>query len=244
MSGAEDVADEHAGAEDAADAGDDQDDGKVTIRQVYQVNVGKKHVWYPDIQAVSNLVFFKLDKYDRQLTKMCCGTSMNRHKSKGNVVTLGAKRFWRDTNLTRKKARDNFVKTVLKNSMLEAGQQVPPNHKFREARDDDRWFSGQDWIELKLPCIDGFGELNVKAIWQIRGPLFLELKEEVIEYVIESLKQSTELDPASPKRKRKRKKASTPQKERDPHDGLRQMLKAMLQMVVNLLLFQWSQSWL
>ena len=61
-----------------SDHGAEEDD-RVAIAQVHRVTFGNK-AWYPDIQTADNRVFFKIDKHDRELTKITLGKGINRQE--------------------------------------------------------------------------------------------------------------------------------------------------------------------
>eukprot|EP00438_Fugacium_kawagutii_P029031 Skav201322 [mRNA] locus=scaffold4795:6104:6781:+ [translate_table: standard] len=206
-------------AESASASDGEQDALQVKIAQVYAITVGR-HVWHPDIQTAENQTYFKLDKFDRQLTKIVMGKGVHRHKKTNKeVVSMSTKAIWNDMLLIRKRACNVALKELLKSNMEQAGQEVPANHKFREARDDDRWLMPLGQVKMTLPAVAGRDELVVKALWQVKGALWLELNAENVLHCIHAIRDSEEAGPKSPKRKRRRKRGSqsaTPPKARRP----------------------------
>ena len=100
-------------------------------------------------------------------------------------------------------------------AMEETGDEVPANYRFRDARDDDKWLVRKEAVELHCPALDNHPGMVIMALWQIHGPLFLELTEDAVKYCVEAIRQSPETVPSSPKRKRRkrlRRSASTPRK--------------------------------
>lgn len=196
-----------------SDHGAEEDD-RVAIAQVHRVTFGNK-AWYPDIQTADNRVFFKIDKHDRELTKITLGKGINRHKNKGEIRTLSKLRWLADMHALRKQACNSAIHDVLRAAITENGDDVPANFRFRDAREDDKWLVRKEVVELHCPALDNYPATVIMALWQIRGPLFLELTEECVKYCVAAIKQSPEAVPCSPKRKRKKKhrrSASTPRK--------------------------------
>lgn len=205
-----------ASGSDGELAGEEEGE-EIKIAQVYAVTIGR-HVWYPDIQTADNHTYFKLDKSDRQLTKIVMGKGMQRHtKTNKEVVSLSSKAFWNDMMQNRRRACNMAIKDLLKHNMEQAGQEVPPNHKFRDARDDDRWLVHHGQVKMTLPPVQDHGELVFKALWQVKGALWLELRPETVMHCIRLLRESEDVVHRSPKRKRKKKRGSqsaTPPKTR------------------------------
>ena len=115
----------------------------------------------------------------------------------------------------RKHACNSAIADVLRAAMEETGDEVPANYRFRDARDDDKWLVRKEAVELHCPALDNHPGMVIMALWQIRGPLFLELTEDAVKYCVEAIRQSPETVPSSPKRKRRkrlRRSASTPRK--------------------------------
>ena len=115
----------------------------------------------------------------------------------------------------RKQACNSAIHDVLRAAITENGDDVPANFRFRDAREDDKWLVRKEVVELHCPALDNYPATVIMALWQIRGPLFLELTEECVKYCVAAIKQSPEAVPCSPKRKRKKKhrrSASTPRK--------------------------------
>lgn len=193
----------------------DEDDERVGIAQVYRVTFGNK-AWYPDIQFADNRVFVKMDKHDRELTKITLGKGVNRHKNKGEIRTMSKLQWWADMHALRRQACNTVIAEVLRAAMMEGGDEVPANHRFREARDEDKWLVRKEAVELQCPCLpDGHPATTVLALWKMRGPLWLELTEECVKYCVAAIRQSHDAVPTSPKRKRRRprrRSASTPRR--------------------------------
>ena len=83
--------------------------------------------------------------------------------------------WWADMHALRKHACNSAIADVLRAAMEETGDEVPANYRFRDARDDDKWLVRKEAVELHCPALDNHPGMVIMALWQIRGPLFLEL---------------------------------------------------------------------
>ncbi|CAK9038601.1 Putative mitochondrial protein [Durusdinium trenchii] len=178
---------------------DDHDATTVTISQVYVVKVGKT-AWYPDVQTADGTVYFKPSKHDRVLAKLVLGKGMNRHKKKGEILTISNKAWWSEMQVLRKQTCDRLYVEMMRQTMEQAGAVVPENHGFRKARDEDRYLFKTSQVPLPVPALEDHDAMIVNALWLTKGDLWLELTPDVIRYCLAALRQSDAPPPRSPKK--------------------------------------------
>lgn len=186
-------------------AGEEGDNPAISIALVHAVRVGKT-VWFPDTQSVQGCTYFKVSKYDRTLTKLTLGKGVQRHKGK-STVTLGTKQFWQKMLQARKEACNQAFRKVQQAAIDGSGQPLQEGQKIRDARAGDEFFVRGGAVDLPL------GDTTFRCVFQLKGDLWLELTPKAVEYVIRHIKESPDMEPCSPKRRRKRKASGTPKRE-------------------------------
>lgn len=186
-------------------AGEEVDNPAISIAQIHAVRVGKA-VWYPDTQSVQGCTYFKVSKYDRTLTKLTLGKGVQRHKKK-STVSMATKKFWKDIMHARREACNQAFRKVQQAAIDGSGQPLQEGQKLRDARAGDEFFIRGGAVDLPL------GDTTFRCVFQLKGDLWLELTPKAVEYVIRHIKESPDMEPCSPKRRRKRKPSGTPKRE-------------------------------
>ena len=199
---------DHSG--EAASDEDPQADMDVKIAQIWAIQCGKT-VWYPDTQHVAGTCFFKVSKHDRVLTRLTMGKTMSRHKSKG-VVSMANRQIWRDLYMARKEACNAAYAKVQRDAMLQAGEDIPPNHKVLDARPGDEYF-----IPGRVVHVD-IADQRCKLLFQVKGDVWVELSVKAVEAVIKAISESPVIEPASPKRRRRKKRRASATPKRDERE--------------------------
>ena len=206
------ASDSEAECHGSADAGEPPNLDDMKIVTVQAVRFGEK-VWYLDTQIVEGETFFKVSKHDRVLTKLVMGKAVQRHTKRNREKnTLSLKKFWRDVASLRKQACDAAVRRVLEDARAAAADGREPPPRIREAREGDEYLLHTRAVQIALPDLEAFPGHSCKMVWQLKGDLWMELNVENLRYVLLALRESPEVQPPTPKRRRRKRKASTPRR--------------------------------
>lgn len=94
------------GASPAPEGSDPDEDAAVddtlTVSQVWLVKRGKA-MWLPDTQCVQGETFFRVSKWDRQLTFLALGKALQMHTKTGKEKNIIGNRAFLNTMLERRK---------------------------------------------------------------------------------------------------------------------------------------------
>ena len=192
----------------ASDA--DGDDKVLSLQQVWTVRLHKV-IWIPDTQSTEGITYFKITKWDRALTKLVTGKSLQLH-SKSDKRNINVKLFQEWASL-RQCACDAALRKVIEDGHVQEGSEVPK--KIRHAREEDAYLVGRSVI-IQTPeftAADGtvYPGKPIRVLWQIKGvDIWIELNLENVKHTLEAIRASPPEPPkqakgkASPGRRRRR----------------------------------------
>ena len=108
-------------ADSSASKADDEDN-VLSLQQVWTVRLHKA-VWIPDTQTTEGITYFKITNWDRALTKLVTGKSLQLH-SKSDKRNINVKLFQEWTTL-RQSACDTALRKVIEDGHIQEGSEVP-----------------------------------------------------------------------------------------------------------------------
>ena len=196
-------------ADSSASEADDEDN-VLSLQQVWTVRLHKV-VWMPDTQTTEGVTYFKITKWDRALTKLVTGKSLQLH-SKSDKRNINVKLFQEWATL-RQSACDAALRKVIEDGHVQEGSEVPK--KIRHAREEDAYLVGRSVIIQTPEFTDAQGAVHprkpIRVLWQIKGvDIWIELNLENLQHTLEALRASPPETPkqakgkASPGRRRRR----------------------------------------
>ena len=141
-------------ADSSASEADDEDN-VLSLQQVWTVRLHKA-VWILDTQTTEGITYLKITKWDRALTKLVTGKSLQLH-SKSDKRNINVKLFQEWTTL-RQSACDTALRKVIEDGHIQEGSEVPK--KVRHAREEDAYLVGRSVIIQTPEFTDQHGTVH------------------------------------------------------------------------------------